>query len=493
MEPIVTLTPQVASEPMAALARPPGEATVVELRADLLPGIDLRAAISSCPLPVLVTQRSVAEGGHGSTDPTERGDFVARARDAGAHLIDLEYARDLDLVKKLGLAPEQIVLSWHDCEGTPTNLGDTAGAMLGTAAGLVKIVPTARRLEDLTRVLALYAAAGRRRDRLTAFAMGTEGLVTRLLGPLLGAPVAFCCWSEEAIAAPGQITAARMAGIAGHLEAPPQKLFGVVGSDVSTSLSPQLHAAAYRALGLPYLFVPLSVADPHELELIFCPSGRTAFDPLGLPAAGWAVTTPYKNVAASAATLAAPRVVRSGSANTLVLRPGGVFADNTDADGVVASLATAGVDPVGIAAIVRGTGGAGRGAAVGLDLAGALVELSGRDANRTAATAEALSVGWCEVEAEVPDGAVLVNSTPLGSNPDDEAPFTPSQVRHAAAVVDMVYGSHTPQLSRLATKAGVIYIDGRTVLAHQGFAQFAAFTGRLPPKREMLAAVQKQR
>ena len=53
----------------------------------------------------------------------------------------------------------------------------------------------------------------------------------------------------------------------------------------------------------------------------------------------------------------------------------------------------------------------------------------------------------------------------------------------------MVYGRHSPQLRDFAAAAGVPYVDGRTVLAHQGFAQFAAFTGRLPPKDAMLAAV----
>ena len=40
-----------------------------------------------------------------------------------------------------------------------------------------------------------------------------------------------------------------------------------------------------------------------------------------------------------------------------------------------------------------------------------------------------------------------------------------------------------------AADAGVPYLAGRTVLAHQGYAQFAAFTGRLPPKAAMLAAL----
>jgi shikimate 5-dehydrogenase len=50
----------------------------------------------------------------------------------------------------------------------------------------------------------------------------------------------------------------------------------------------------------------------------------------------------------------------------------------------------------------------------------------------------------------------------------------------------MVYGA---AVSPLATLAGPRYVDGRSVLACQGFAQFAAFTGHLPPKDAMLAAL----
>jgi shikimate 5-dehydrogenase len=53
----------------------------------------------------------------------------------------------------------------------------------------------------------------------------------------------------------------------------------------------------------------------------------------------------------------------------------------------------------------------------------------------------------------------------------------------------MVYGPHQPALAELAAASGTPYVDGRTVLAHQGFAQFAAFTGELPPKEAMLEAI----
>jgi len=169
-----------------------------------------------------------------------------------------------------------------------------------------------------------------------------------------------------------------------------------------------------------------------------------------------------------------------------VLRPAAVLADTTDPDGVVGALTAAGVEIAGRTAVVQGTGGAGRAVAVGLDLAGANVRLRGRDDSHTRQVAGTIGVRWLAPDELPPAGAILVNATPLGLSPDDPLPFTKAEVESAAAIVDMVYGSRPPALAEIA---GARYVDGRSVLACQGFAQFAAFTGQLPPKDAMLAAI----
>lgn len=488
MDWIVSLIPEIAPDPLASLAHPPAGATIVELRADRFPGIDIGAAISACPLPVLVTLRSVAEGGEGPDDPVRRAELLGGARDAGAALLDLEHQRDASLIGRLGLAPEQVILSWHNTEGTPGRLDELAGKMLGSPARWVKIVPTCRRLADLEALLSLHQSHNhgpQARRRLLAFSMGAPGLASRYLAPLLGPPVGYAAWSEDAPAAPGQLTSQRMEAVISHLEGPPQRLYGVVGADVSSSLSPVLHAAGYRRLGLPYLMVPVSVPDPEDLGGIFAPRGATLFDRVGLEARGWAVTSPYKAEAAAAADQLAPRVRRAGAANTLVLGPERLVAENTDADGVVGSLVTLGIDPQSRAAVVQGCGGAGRGAAVGLHLAGAEVVLRSRSKERAQRVAEELGVGWCPPDA-FPEGTdLLVNATPLGREADELGPFTEDEIAGAKAVVDMVYASHQTELAASARAHGVAVADGREVLLHQGYAQFAAFTNQLPPKEAM--------
>ncbi len=492
MELIASLTPEACTDPMAALARPPAAASVVELRGDLFPELDVRAAVSACPLPVLFTLRSCREGGKGPDDPAQRRRLLEHAREAAAALLDLELERDTPLLADLGLEPERIVLSWHDPEGTPPDLERVCERLLELPVRWAKAITTARNLADLEAVLGLHRLLNRSkpaRRRLITFAMGEVGVPSRFLAPLMGPPLAFAAWHPDAPAAAGQLAASRLLEVAGHLSAPPQRLYGVVGADVSRSLSPVLHAAAYRELALPYLFLPVSVPDPAELEELFVPRGKGLFDRVGLSTWGWAVTTPYKERAAAVATLAAPRVRRSNAANTLLLREGAIYAENTDADGVVGCLMTAGIDPCGKTAVVQGTGGAGRAAAVGLHLAGAEVLVRSRDRVRADAVAQALGVSSCPSDELPPAATIAVNATPLGGRAEDPSPFSAGELARLTAVVDMVYATHATALARAATAAGVILLDGREVLAHQGFAQLAAFTGCVPPRQAMRAAI----
>lgn len=496
MQWIVTLTPDVADDPLRAISKPPVGADLVEVRMDLLPDLQISDAIAACPLPVLATYRSQNEGGRGSGDAEVRNRLLGAANTAGAALIDAEWNRDVHTIARLGIEPERLVVSWHDVHGTPDDLASIAAGMLEGPGFWVKVVPTSRNLSDLERVLALTCGRSniprKNRRRLVAFSMGSPGVASRFLAPLRGAPIGFAAWSDSTAAAPGQLAADRMRASVGHLVGPPRRLFGVVGRDVAQSLSPVLHAAGFRALSTPDLMIPISVETPEELEHLFAPAGATLFDRIGLRAWGWAVTSPYKGLAADAATLCAPRVRRARAANTLVLKNDRVLAENTDADGVVGSLTATGVVLRGARALVQGTGGAARGAAVGLHTAGADVRLRSRSDERAHRTADEIGVGWCG-SSDTAHADILVNATPLGTQSDDPVPFSIHEIVEACAVVDMVYGPQPTPLELEVKDREKVWIDGRTMLAYQGIAQFAAFTESLPPRAAMLEALNEFR
>lgn len=493
MECIASLTPDGCADPYAGISSPPPLASVVELRLDLFDELDVHRAVRQCPLPVLATLRSSAEGGRGTTDPKLRQECIQSAYEAGAALIDLEYERDLGLMTKLGLEPERVILSWHDTSGTPTDLEMRAASMLSCAARWVKIIPTASNLQDALSVLQLVRKhAGNRpaSSRLIAFAMNLEGQFTRYLAPLLGSPLVFTAWGEDAAAAPGQVTASALDAAVGHLNGAPQRFFAVLGSDVSRSLSPALHGAAYQSLGLPYALLPISLHDSAEIDLLAKPRGMTALDEIGISSYGFAVTSPFKKEAADIASIQAPRVARADAANTLILTSDSVVAENTDADGVVGSLMSRGIDPSGRTVLIQGTGGAARGAAVGLDLAGAHVVLRGRDRERTRTCAHLIGVDSCGPEETPEDTSILVNATPLGSHESDTSPFESLLIDAADAVLDMVYGAHSTELEGRAAAVDTSFIGGREMLLYQGIAQFGAFTGRQAPREAMAKALE---
>jgi len=56
----------------------------------------------------------------------------------------------------------------------------------------------------------------------------------------------------------------------------------------------------------------------------------------------------------------------------------------------------------------------------------------------------------------------------------------------------MVYGGTPTALVRAALSSGTIAVDGRTMLAYQGMAQFAAFTTMPPPREVILETVTRQ-
>ncbi len=491
MEIIATFVPDPDRDPREGVSRPPAGATMTELRADLLDeGADVAALVAASPLPVVLTLRSAAEGGRGPGDEAARRSFFTACSTLPVALFDLEAARDAALLGAV-IPAERAIVSAHLGGGVPADLEERAHALLAHGSRLVKLVPAASTLADVLSVLALargFENGDPRARRGIVFASGTAAVATRLLGPLLGAPVAYAAWEEGREAAAGQLPAAELAFLVSHLSGRPRRLFAVVGRPVHRSLSPAMHTAAYRALGLPNLMVPMEVNDAGELDELVAPQGSSCIDRLGLPLGGLAVTMPWKEEAARRCDVVAPRAARARAVNTVIPRTGKVLGDCTDIDGLTGALQDAGAEPGGARALVLGTGGAARAAAVALDLAGAEVALAGRDAGRARAAADALGVGAAGIGgAEGFD--IVVNATPAGGDGTADAMLEGLRCAAGTVVVDLPYGAAPTFLELLAPRREWAYVSGRDVLLFQGIAQFAAMNQMPPPVRAMAAAV----
>jgi 3-dehydroquinate dehydratase len=155
MEIVATYVPEAGRDPAAELARPPAEAALVELRADLLPAdADLRQLVAASPRPVIVTLRSRTEGGAGPDDGASRRRFFERALALSAAFFDLEADRDLGLLGPT-VPAERAILSLHVPSGVPRDLAERTRQLLAHPARFVKVVPTARLARRPAEVLRL--------------------------------------------------------------------------------------------------------------------------------------------------------------------------------------------------------------------------------------------------------------------------------------------------------------------------------------------------
>jgi 3-dehydroquinate dehydratase / shikimate dehydrogenase len=478
---------------VATLTTPPGdgleaelaEVAWLEVRADLVGDLapePLRARFSG---KLLYTLRSRSEGGawEGSAERRKR-----RLLDAAERydLVDLECVRDLapDVLK--AIPPEKRVISWHGPATDLAGLKGTFEKMSAADALLYKMVPTATQSGEEVPPLLLLDSL-KRRD-VAAFAVGPVGAWTRLVAPRLGAPVIYGAMGDVP-GAPGQITLRRLREDFGLPALPPvERIFGVVGNPVAHSLSPRLHNTAYRALGLPALYLPFHVESFGDFWLEVVEEG--VFEQIGMPLSGLSVTTPHKEAALAVAAAASPRAELIGAANTLVSNDGVWEAESTDPEGVVLPLQARGISLADRRAVVVGAGGAGRAAAEGLVVAGAQVTVANRDPERGQRAADLLKLPFVPLGELQPSAFdIIVNATSLGRTENDPLPFSLDGVRPGTVVVDLVYRTEPTPLLCAAAERGLATIDGREVRVYQALGQFRWMTGREMPVAPALRIV----
>jgi shikimate dehydrogenase len=273
------------------------------------------------------------------------------------------------------------------------------------------------------------------------------------------------------------------------------RVAAVIGDPVRHSLSPALHNAAYRALGLDWVLVAFEVPDGGAAAAI--DAART------LDLAGYAVTMPHKTAIASFCDELSPDAAALRSVNTVtVLADGRVAGDSTDGAGFLRSLAEAEVDPADRSVLLLGAGGAARAVARSLGVAGARVVVAARNpaaASEAAALAGGTAVEWGDRAAIAASADIVVNATPLGmagraSDPEygDAAAGEPLGVEVLGpehVVVDLVYHPLKTPLLLTARERGATAISGLGMLVHQAALQVERWTGRPAPLAAMRAAV----
>lgn len=268
----------------------------------------------------------------------------------------------------------------------------------------------------------------------------------------------------------------------------------VLGQPVAHSLSPALHTAGYRALGLgQWRYTAHEVGADRLVAWV----GERDDSWRGL-----SLTMPLKEVAFDVAATVSETARVTGAVNTLVRRDDlGWDAHNTDVHGIEAALAD--VRHEG-AATVLGGGATARSALLALAALGVeRVRLAVRSQARPETLRLAVHAG-VPVEvvplsewARAGDRLVVSTLPPSGAEAAvaglDAAVSTgvgagTGLSLRGATLMDVVYADWPTPLARAASAAGLSVLSGLDMLVHQAAEQFRLFTGEAPPVEAMYAA-----
>jgi len=265
---------------------------------------------------------------------------------------------------------------------------------------------------------------------------------------------------------------------------------GVIGNPVGHSLSPAIHNAAFRTLGLNFVYLAWQVEAIGEAI-----KGLRALGNFR----GASVTIPHKVAAIPFLDHVEPTAGRIGAINTIVAEKGALTGYNTDATGALRALREGGVELKGRRVAVLGSGGAARAIAFALAAesgAERLTLLGIEDLERTRLAQDIRSTGAVTVEDAYLDEAalrrvlpaahVLIHCTPVGMSPKAEATCVPASLLHAdLAVMDIVYNPRETRLLKDAKHAGCKTIPGLDMFLNQAVAQCELWTNQPAPVEVM--------
>jgi shikimate dehydrogenase len=261
---------------------------------------------------------------------------------------------------------------------------------------------------------------------------------------------------------------------------------GVIGNPVGHSLSPAIHNAAFRKVGLNFVYLAWQVEAIGEAI-----KGLRALGNFR----GASVTIPHKVAAIPFLDHVEQTAQRIGAINTIVAEKGELTGYNTDATGALRALKEGEVELTGKRIVVLGSGGAARAIAFALAVESGAEQLTllGIDdrerrslaqeiRSQAALTLEDFHLDETTLRRVLPEAHVLIHCTPVGMSPKAGTTSVPAALLHAGlSVMDIVYNPLETRLLKDAKRAGCKTIPGLEMFLNQAVAQFELWTNQPAP------------
>ncbi|HTC21212.1 MAG TPA: shikimate dehydrogenase [bacterium] len=265
----------------------------------------------------------------------------------------------------------------------------------------------------------------------------------------------------------------------------------ILGHPLEHTLSPAMHNAAFRALGLPWAYAPLDIV-PDEV--------KRGLDFLRSPNVyGANVTVPYKEAVLPYLDQVEKEAQWLGSVNTIYRRGEKTIGTSTDGNGFLRSLGIWRKKLKGSRGLLIGAGGSARA------IAGALAQsgvsgfyVANRSSKRAGRLVRSLLKHYPRLQIDsvfLKEGEELlrrcdwvVQATSLGLRVGDPSPFSLVRARKTAFVVDIIYHRETAFLKD-ARQRRLPSLGGLGMLLHQGALSFEHWTGQKAPLSVMRKAL----
>lgn len=263
----------------------------------------------------------------------------------------------------------------------------------------------------------------------------------------------------------------------------------VWGDPIAHSLSPRLHAAAYRALGLDWTY------GRRRVDAASFAGELASLDP---EFRGLSLTMPLKGRAFDVAVSRNRHAELSGAVNTLLLTDEGPHGFNTDVAGIVADVAEQVAVPIDRARII-GSGATATSALLALaELGVQRVQVAARRPAAVALLADlgarlGVAVDDVGIDARSGDGVPLTIATlPGGAALEDTV--SDALARAGGLLYDVVYGHWPTALAHAWQRRGQQAVPGIGMLVQQALRQVRVFaTGTddepLPDEHAVLSAM----
>lgn len=265
------------------------------------------------------------------------------------------------------------------------------------------------------------------------------------------------------------------------------RVCALIGDPVAHTMSPAMHNAAFKKMGLDFIYVAFRVRPGNLKQAI---AGLRA-----LNISGFNVTIPHKVAVIPMVDGLDPMAEKIGAVNTVVNNNGVLMGYNTDAEGFLRALTGGGVKPEGKNIVIIGAGGAARAIAYILAREGARLTILNRKLElewagdiaalikaEFGAEAKVMELVPAQLRAALKEADILVNATSVGMSPDAEkTPVPAALLKKGLVVFDVVYNPLKTRLLKEAEAAGCRTISGIDMLAWQGASAFEKWTGQAAP------------